>query len=84
MNGETLGGIYDRLTAETTQGSTVASAVAEGFRTYEQTLNGQSLATTGVNLDEEAIKMISFQRVFQASAKYIATLSELLEVLVNL
>jgi flagellar hook-associated protein 1 FlgK len=83
-NGDSMGAVYDRLTAETTQNSTVAGAVANGFRTYEATLQGQSLAISGVNIDEEAIKMISYQRAFQASAKYISTVSELMEVLVNL
>jgi flagellar hook-associated protein FlgK len=37
-----------------------------------------------VNLDEEAIDMIMLQRTYQASARYISTLSELMDVLVAL
>jgi flagellar hook-associated protein 1 FlgK len=62
----------------------VARSVADGFRVFEQNLQGQSLATSGVSLDEEAVKMIQFQRSYQVSAKYIATLSELLDLLVKL
>ena len=58
--------------------------MAEGFRAFEQTLEGQRLATSGVNLDEEAVKMITLQRTYQATARYIATLSDLLDVLVKL
>jgi flagellar hook-associated protein 1 FlgK len=76
--------LYDRLTSETTEAAAVARSVADGFRVFEETLNGQKLGISGVNLDEEAINMIVFQRAFQASAKYIATVSELLEVLVDL
>jgi len=76
--------LYDRLTGSTTQGSTVAQAMAEGARTYEISLRAQKLATSGVNLDEETVRMLSFQRAFQASARYIGTLSELLELLVSL
>ncbi len=83
-NGASLSLLYNRLTAGVTQGSTVAQSVAEGFRVFEDTLQGQKLATSGVSLDEEAVKMISFQRMYQASAKYIATLDGLLELLVTL
>jgi flagellar hook-associated protein 1 FlgK len=82
--GETLVNLYDRLTSETTEAAAVARSVADGFRVFEETLNGQKLGISGVNLDEEAVNMIVFQRAFQASAKYIATVSELLEVLVDL
>lgn len=83
-NGDTLGVLYDKLHGGVTQQSSVARAVADGFRVFEQTLNGQHLAISGVSLDEEAVKLITYQRAFQASAKFIATMSELLEVLVNL
>ena len=84
QNNETLAVLYDRLTGGTTQASSIARAVAEGARVYEATLRGQKMATSGVSIDEEVVRMISFQRSFQASAKYIATLNELLELLVNL
>ncbi len=83
-DGESIASLYDRITGDLTQSSSVARAVADGFRTFEQTLNEQSLAISGVSLDEEAVRMIAFQRMYQASARYIATISELLETLVNL
>ena len=76
--------LYDRLTSQVTQGSAEAHSVAEGYRTYETQLQGQSSAISGVNLDEEAIKMMSYQRAYQASAKYISTLNGLLDTLMNL
>lgn len=79
-----LGVAYDRLVSQVTQGSTVSQSVAEGFRGFRETLNGQQLAISGVNLDEEAVNMITLQRTYQASARYIATLSELLDLLVSL
>jgi flagellar hook-associated protein 1 FlgK len=67
-----------------TQGSAIAQAVAEGARTFEGTLRGQKLALSGVSLDEEAVRMIAFQRQFQAAARFIAKLSDLFEVLVSI
>lgn len=84
QNGASLNVLYSSLTSEVTQGSSVARGVADGSRIFEQTLVGQQLATSGVSLDEEAVKMISYQRALQASSKYIKALDELLEILVNL
>ncbi|MCH8268797.1 MAG: flagellar hook-associated protein FlgK, partial [Acidobacteria bacterium] len=83
-NGSSLSVLYDRLTGEVTQGSSVARSVAEGFRVFQQTLQGQLLAISGVSIDEEVIKMITFQRSYQAAARYIAAITELLDLLVNL
>jgi flagellar hook-associated protein 1 FlgK len=79
-----LSDLYNQLLNEITQGSSVAHSVAEGFRVFEGTLEGQDQAVSGVSIDEEAIKMITLQRIYQASARYIQTITELLDVLVNL
>jgi flagellar hook-associated protein 1 FlgK len=67
-----------------TQSSSVSKAVAEGFTVFEDTLRGQSLSISGVNIDEEVIRMISFQRAYQATARYVSTVSSMLETLINL
>jgi flagellar hook-associated protein 1 FlgK len=76
--------LYDQLVGGVTQQSSVATAVAEGFRVFEETLVGQRLAISGVSLDEEAVRLITYQRAYQAAARMIGTLNELLEILVNL
>ncbi|MBX7074400.1 MAG: flagellar hook-associated protein FlgK [Pirellulales bacterium] len=83
-NNSTLADLYDKLAGDLTQASSVAKADADGFRVFEQTLVGHKNAVSGVSLDDEAVNMLAYQRVFQTSAKYIATLNELLGILVNL
>ncbi|HEX5103308.1 MAG TPA: flagellar hook-associated protein FlgK [Pirellulaceae bacterium] len=83
-NGDSLAILYDRLTGDVAQGAAGARATTEGYRVFQRTLEGQHLAITGVNIDEEAVQMIAWQRAFQASAKVISTINELLETLVNL
>jgi flagellar hook-associated protein 1 FlgK len=83
-NGATLGDIYNQLIIEITQGSAVAKSVADGFRTFEGSLEGQAQAVSGVSIDEEAVKMLTLQRIYQASAKFIQTISELLDLLTQL
>lgn len=82
--GASLADLYNQILNEVTQGSSIAQSAAEGFRVFESTLQGQQQAVSGVSIDEEAIKMITLQRIYQASARYIQTVSELLDILVSL
>ena len=82
--GQTLSLVYDRMVGEITQGSALARAGAEGDRVFEQTLRGQSLSVSGVNMDEEAVRLVTYQHAYQASARYIATVRDLIEIMVNL
>ena len=84
QDGRSIGGIYRELIDLTTQGATTTASVADGLRIFEGTLEAGAQAVSGVNLDEEAIDMIQLQRAYQASARYISTLSDLLDILVNL
>ena len=79
-----LADLYSQLINEVTQGSSVAQSVAEGYRTFEGTLEGQQQAVSGVSIDEEAVKMLTLQRIYQASAKYIQTVAELLDMLASI
>jgi flagellar hook-associated protein 1 FlgK len=83
-NGDSIRVLYNRMMSETAQGSTIAHSQAEGNRVFEETLRGQKLAVSGVTIDEEAVKMIAFQHSFNASARFVGTLREMLETLVNL
>lgn len=83
-NGSTMSFLYDKMVSEVTQGSAVSQAVAEGDRVYEASLRGQKSAVSGVNLDEEAISMLAYQRAYQASARLIAAVNELFEILVSI
>ena len=84
LDGGTIAGVYSQLLNETTRGATLTSSVADGLRVFEGTLQSEAWSVSGVNLDEEAIDMIQLQATYQASARYIQTVSELLDLLVNL
>jgi flagellar hook-associated protein 1 len=83
-NGATLGQINDQIVSGVTQGSAVAQSVANGYSTFQQSLQGQQTAVSGVSIDEEATQMITLQQSFQASAKLISTISDLLDTLMKL
>ncbi len=84
LSGNSIRDLYTRMTSRVAQGSTIAQSEAEGNRVFEETLNAQKLAVSGVSIDEEAVKMIAYQQCFTAAARLISTLSELLDILVNI
>ena len=76
-----------------TQVASLANPVgtqAEGFKAdaaNQENLTGalqtQRNRTSAVDLDEEAAQLLSFQRGYQASARFINTINQLADQLVN-
>ena len=75
--GSTITDLSNQLTSNVTESSSQATSVANGLTSYQNTLQGQQLAVSGVNIDEETVSMLSYQRAYQASAKYISTINQL-------
>ena len=75
---------YTQVISRLSQTAANQKAELDGLAQYYATLNSEHLAITGVNLDEEAIRMISYQRTFQAASRVIATANEMLEILTSL
>lgn len=83
-SGASISDLYERLTSNVANGSQAATAAADGFRHFQQSLESQHLAVSGVNIDEEAVRMLEYQRAFQASAKVISTVNDLLDTLLKM
>jgi flagellar hook-associated protein 1 FlgK len=84
LDGRSVRDTYETLVGGLGQKISLQQSETEGLRNFYATLQSQHLAITGVNIDEESIKMITYQRAFQASSRVIATASEMLELLINL
>ncbi len=46
-------------------------------------MENQKASVSGVSLDEEMTNLIQFQHAYQANAKMISTIDELLDVVIN-
>ncbi|MCE2990302.1 MAG: hypothetical protein LW838_09165, partial [Nitrosomonadaceae bacterium] len=84
LGGRSLSGIYSTIVSETTREINTQKGVTDGLRNFLQTLEAKHLGISGVNLDEEAVKMLLYQRAFQATSKLVTTVSEMLDTLVNI
>ena len=47
-------------------------------------LNAQLQSASGVSLDEESINLLTYQRQFQAAARFITVIDEALQILIGL
>ena len=84
LDGQSIKQTYESLVVRMTQEINIHAGVSEGLRNFHKTLEAQHLAVSGVNLDEEAVKMLFYQRAFQASSRLIQASNEMLDVLVQL
>ena len=84
LDNDSVRGKYEQTITGLGQRIALQQSSVQGLGDFYATLRSQHLATSGVNIDEESIRMISYQRAFQASSRVIATASEMLELLVNL
>jgi flagellar hook-associated protein 1 FlgK len=72
---ELVGAVGSRV-AETTQQRDTAELVVRQLEQRRESISG-------VSLDEEATDLLIFQRAFQAAARYIQVIDELVETLIN-
>ena len=84
LDGRSVRRLYEQTVSGLAQNSSLQKSATEGLRNFHSTLRSQHLAVTGVNIDEESIRMIAYQRAFQASSRVIAAASEMLELLVSM
>ncbi|MHC5113318.1 MAG: flagellar hook-associated protein FlgK [Planctomycetota bacterium] len=64
--------------------ASAATAAVESSGLVRESLYGQLQAVSGVSLDEEAINLLTYQRQFQAAARFISVVDETLQILINL
>ncbi len=79
--------ISEYYRAMTTSLATKGKETQQMVNLYERVgmkLQEEHDAITGVNLDEEMINLIQFQNAWQAAAKFISYIDEMLAILINL
>jgi flagellar hook-associated protein 1 FlgK len=84
LNNQTFSGYYNQAVAS--MGQDLASVNTQiGNQEIVQTmLQRQRDSVMGVSIDEEMTDLIKYQKAFQASAKLISTVDEMLDIVMNL
>jgi flagellar hook-associated protein 1 FlgK len=84
LNQQTLGQRFGQIVAGLGQSLSSANAQIDNQDIVQKMLLRQRDSVGGVSLDEEMTDLLRFQRAYQASARLITTLDEMLEIAVNL
>jgi flagellar hook-associated protein 1 FlgK len=61
-----------------------AKTRADATTLVKENLEAQRTAVSGVNVDEEAINMMTYQRQYQGAARFISVVDDLTQTLINL
>lgn len=84
LNGLSATRFYEQMVGSVAASAATERAVTDGFTSFRDTLKTQREQTSGVSLDEEAIRVMNLQRNYQAAARIISVVDELLNTLINI
>jgi flagellar hook-associated protein 1 FlgK len=82
-DGATVDGTYRAFVAKV--GADVRASVRQAGNAEALTyaVDDRRMSTSGVSMDEEMTNLVRFQRAYQASARAMSTMDEMLDVLIN-
>lgn len=84
LNGANPGTFYQQLVTQTGQAVANATTLRKSFEGILQQISQQREAVSGVDVNVEAANLMSFERMYQAVSKYIATQDKALTALMDL
>ena len=82
-DGSTIDSYYKTIINNLAVENQEASRQSDNQETILANLENQKASVSGVSLDEEMTNLIQFQHSYQANAKMISTIDELLDVVIN-
>jgi flagellar hook-associated protein 1 FlgK len=84
LSGQTFGQNYGQIVAGLGQNLNVVNDSLSNQKIVETMIRRQRDSISGVSLDEEMTDLLRFQRAYQASAKLISTVDQMLEVVMSI
>jgi flagellar hook-associated protein 1 FlgK len=80
---QTTTDFYSQLVGQIGTASSQATEMSQNQQLVLDQLNTQVQQVSGVSLDEEATDMLRFQHAYQAAARVITTMDQMLDTLIN-
>ena len=78
-----IGGIYDAMLSQIGTEAGHAKLMYTTQATVSDQIDSQRQACSGVNLDEELMDIVILNRAFGAMSRYITTMDEMLNTIIN-
>ena len=80
----TMEGFYYEMLGDIGARSREAQTMAENNRLFAQQIENRRQSVQGVSLNDEASNLVLFQRAYQAAARAVSIIDDLMEVTINL
>ncbi|MCZ6683272.1 MAG: flagellar hook-associated protein FlgK [Planctomycetota bacterium] len=84
LNGSSLSEYYTSSIGEVAVNSSAAQSTAVAATIVFESLSAQRESISGVNLDEEAVSLIRYQRAFEGAARFMGVVDSMLQTLLTL
>jgi flagellar hook-associated protein 1 FlgK len=84
LGGKSLRSFWQNAVNDLAVKTSAATSAVDSAVLVRESLSAQLQAVTGVSLDEESISLLTFQRQFQAAARFITVIDETLQVLLSI
>lgn len=80
----TIDGFYQTMLGEVGSRSKEAQTMAQNHRLFATQIENRRQSVQGVSLNDEAAQLILFQRAYQAAARTVSVIDQLMELTINL
>lgn len=84
LNGATFSDFYQGVVSRIGSSTANAQALEQNQAALLTSLQSERERISGVNIDEEAVRLIAYQQGFRAAAKFISVIDEMLDTLMAL
>lgn len=84
LGGDTIEGFFFTLIGEVGARSKEAQTMADNHRMFSSQIENRRQSVQGVSLNDEAAQLVLFQRAYQAAARTVSIIDDLMEVTINL
>ncbi|MBT3346357.1 MAG: flagellar hook-associated protein FlgK [Gemmatimonadetes bacterium] len=84
LGGDTIEGFFFTLIGEVGARSKEAQTMADNHRLFTSQIENRRQSVQGVSLNDEAAQLVLFQRAYQAAARTVSIIDDLMEVTINL
>jgi flagellar hook-associated protein 1 len=82
-NNTTIGDFYQMIVGGLGMGVAEAERLSETASQVTQQVDNRRQSVSGVSIDEEMTNMVRFQQAYNAAAKYVSAVNEMLDTLIN-
>ncbi len=84
LGGASLNEYYNASMSQIAVSSSAAQSADDAAEVILDSLTAQRESISGVNLDEEAVSLISYQRAYEGAARFMRVVDEMLQTLLGL